>query len=354
MQQLLKEKQRELFAQIPPKKNHYVDLTRTDYASEMASRPATVTIKSELVSKLASIDETILSSITKDRISHSKTSAFVDMTADNGTIIVVPKNQDAGDIELKTDALGRQASRNIIILEENSKANITWQNFGAGFLATNTDIVLKQGSELNFSEVQELDDNSTVLMHTEARIHRDAKLQWNVITLGSKIQSVERHIQLLEPGAEGKFVEVFFGNGSQIFDNNLVLGHKSRETSGNVLSNGILTDSARNVFFGLIKIEENAQKTSSFLAQHAMLLSPDAICNSIPSLEIAANDVKASHAASVGQIDKEQIFYLMARGIPEAEAKKLIVLGFLEPALSRIPSDEIKNRLKEQIETKWC
>ncbi|HLD18797.1 MAG TPA: Fe-S cluster assembly protein SufD [Candidatus Nanoarchaeia archaeon] len=348
----IKDKQRELFAQMPPKKNQYVDFTRTDYSSPLKTTIAKVIKAGNATRKeISSYEESI--NIIQGRISQSKNSLFVDMTADNSLVITVPKNSDGSDIELLIEINGRQVERNIIILEENSKASLTLQYSGDGFLALTTDIIIEQGAELNFSEVQELGRNSTLLGHTEVKVHKDAKIHWNVITLGAKTQSMERHIQLLEPGADGKLVEVFFGNDNQLFDNNVVIGHKNHDTTANALSNGILTDSSRNVFFGLIKIDEKAQKTNSFLAQHTMLLSPNAICNSIPSLEIAANDVKASHSASAGQIDQEQVFYLMARGIPFGEAKKLIVFGFLESAIARIPSDEIKNRIKQSIESKW-
>lgn len=336
----------ELFAQLPPKKNQYVDLTKVDYSSQISS------IAPEILKKTGEMQVEEISDVEDNRISRSKTSAFVDFTATKGIRINIPKNAEAS-IETRSNANGRNAERNIIVLEENSKATITWEMAGNGFLASSTDFVLKSGSELNLNEIQDLSEESTILNHHEARLQKDSKLKWTVVTLGSRMQSAERHIQLLEQGAEANLVEVFFGNRSQLLDHNLTMNHRSPNTYGNVLSKGILKDHARNVFFGLIKIEEGAQKTNSFLAQHAMLMSENAICNSVPSLEIAANDVKASHSASVGQIDAEQIFYLTSRGIPEAEARKMIAQGFLDPAFARIPSVEIKERLRLRVEKKW-
>ena len=115
----------------------------------------------------------------------------------------------------------------------------------------------------------------------------------------------------------------------------------------------MLKDSSRSVFKGMIRIGKDAKNANAYLAGHAILLSPNAKSDAIPGLEILTNDVKATHAASVAQIDADQIFYMMTRGLSEDEAKKFIVLGFLEPAISRIRSEELQDTMRDLVEAKW-
>jgi Fe-S cluster assembly protein SufB/Fe-S cluster assembly protein SufD len=115
----------------------------------------------------------------------------------------------------------------------------------------------------------------------------------------------------------------------------------------------VVKDKAKAIFKGMIRIEANAKNSRAYLAEHAMILSKDALADAIPGLEIETNDVKATHSASVAQIDEEEIFYLMARGLSEDEAKKLIIVGFFEPLVERIPVPEVARRIRRIIDLKW-
>ncbi len=148
-------------------------------------------------------------------------------------------------------------------------------------------------------------------------------------------------------------MEVVLGNNSQKFDLVSDLSHVGKHTRGRILSNNVLMDKSDSVFKGMIRIGKEAKNSSAYLAGHAILLSPDARSDAIPGLEILTNDVKATHSASVSQIDEEQIFYMMSRGLSEDESKKLIVLGFLEPAISRINSEELRDTMRDLVEAKW-
>ena len=115
---------------------------------------------------------------------------------------------------------------------------------------------------------------------------------------------------------------------------------------------GVLTDQARSVFRGLIKISEEAQRTDSYLTNNNIILSDEARADSVPTLEINANDVKASHGATVGQLDEEEIFYLMSRGISKSAAKKLIINGYFGPVLKSIDSEILREHLYSFIDKK--
>ncbi|HEU5373862.1 MAG TPA: SufD family Fe-S cluster assembly protein, partial [Ktedonobacteraceae bacterium] len=125
--------------------------------------------------------------------------------------------------------------------------------------------------------------------------------------------------------------------------------HNALNTNAETLVKGVLTDASRVEFDGMIRIDPGAQYTASFLSDHTLLLSEESRAESIPGLEIGANEVSASHGATTGKIDEEQLFYLMVRGIPQAEAERIIVQGFFEPVLQRIPLENLRIRLRRSI-----
>ena len=149
-------------------------------------------------------------------------------------------------------------------------------------------------------------------------------------------------------------VEIVFGGDEQLFDLTSYTRHIGRDTTGNLLSKGALLDRARTYMKGMIVIEKTAVGTDSFLGEFGMNLSKAARSVAIPSLEIDQPDCRrAAHSSSVGPIDETQLFYLESRGIPPDEARKFIVLGFLEPVVARVPVADARDRLRAQLEAKW-
>src|SRR5262249_17011350 len=130
---------------------------------------------------------------------------------------------------------------------------------------------------------------------------------------------------------------------------NTLANHVGTSTNAETLVKGALTDETRVEFEGMIRIQPKAQQTASFLSDHTLLLSDRCRAESIPSLEIGANEVSASHGATTGKIDEEQLFYLMVRGIPRDEAERIVVQGFFEPVLQRIPLEQLRARLRRSI-----
>jgi Fe-S cluster assembly scaffold protein SufB len=149
-------------------------------------------------------------------------------------------------------------------------------------------------------------------------------------------------------------VEIVFGGEEQLFDLTSYTRHVGRDTTGNLLSKGVLLDAARAYLKGMITIDKSAVGTDSFLGEFGMNLSKQARSVAIPSLEIDQPDCRrAAHSSSVGPIDESQLFYLESRGIPPDEARKFIVLGFLEPVVARVPLESERERLRGLLEEKW-
>jgi Fe-S cluster assembly scaffold protein SufB len=156
-----------------------------------------------------------------------------------------------------------------------------------------------------------------------------------------------------DQGATSENVEVVFGSDAQRFDTISNITHMGSNTSGHAISKGVVRDKARLVFKGMIRICKDAKNSRAYLAEHGMILGKEARADAIPGLEIENNEVKATHSASVAQINEEQIFYLMSRGLAEDEAKRLIIVGFFEPIVDRIPVPEVARRIRRIIQLKW-
>ncbi|HEY6866788.1 MAG TPA: SufD family Fe-S cluster assembly protein, partial [Candidatus Eisenbacteria bacterium] len=154
------------------------------------------------------------------------------------------------------------------------------------------------------------------------------------------------------PGAQ-VFVHGFmFGEARQHFDLHTLQQHLADHTTSDLLIKGCLKDRARSVYQGLIQVAEGAQRTDAYQANRNLLLSETARADSIPGLEILANDVRCTHGATIGTVDDEQMYYLMARGLPRNQAQRLIVEGFFAPVLDRIPLESVRDQLQQVIQLK--
>lgn len=154
-------------------------------------------------------------------------------------------------------------------------------------------------------------------------------------------------------GAELEDVQVFFGGGRQHFDLTSNLRHQKPHTKGQVTVKGVLKDKSQSVFWGLIRIDPGAQHANAFQSQRSLIIENGPRSNAIPSLEIEANDVRCTHAASASQVDEEQIFYLKSRGLTEDDARKIIVDGFFEPIIAKMPLPLVQARIRILIDRKW-
>ena len=203
------------------------------------------------------------------------------------------------------------------------------------------------------ARLQLLDEKATYLANKQVAATNDSHVNITSILLGSSISRSRMNLEMTGRGSTVEGFEVFFCNGKQRFDLESNLIHNSQDTTAALHARGVLKDQSQSIFKGMIKINHVAKNASSYLAHHAMLLDKGARSDGIPGLDIETNEVKATHSASVAQVDEDQVFYLRARGLPEDEAKKMIVLGFFEPVVSRIPVEMAREGAKFIIEGKW-
>jgi len=248
-------------------------------------------------------------------------------------------------------------ARNIIFADESSKALIVQELYSskaekqqAYLELLNTTIA--QNAHLDITTLQMMDQTTVNFSTRRTDLGQDSKVNWYSGLFGSMLSRYKIEYFLNGTGASTNDSEVIFGNNDQSFDIQTNVNHESPSTDGRVVEKSILRNKSKSLFKGMIRIKEKATKSNSFLSGRSILLDKDAKSDAIPGLEIFTNDVKATHSASVAQIDEEQIFYLRTRCLTKEEAERTIIEGFLEP-LSRKMSYQVRAWIAYLIESKW-
>ena len=247
-------------------------------------------------------------------------------------------------------------SRTLIIAEESSSANIIFdfQCFGASsFVNHVSEIFCANNSAVEVTQLQTATQNATIVNTLEAEIGRDALFTCNTLTFEGKLVRNTTNVRLSGQNTEAHLNGLYYAKGDSLIDNHILVDHMVPNCQSNQLYKGIIDDDASGVFNGKIYVKKDAQKTNAFQSSKAILLSDNAPINSKPQLEIFADDVKCSHGATTGQLNDEEIFYLRARGIEEAEAKGLLTYAFASQIISKMTDGNIKvlldNILKERL-----
>jgi len=226
-------------------------------------------------------------------------------------------------------------SRNIIFADESSKSTLIQELYSPNIQTQQAYLELMNTSvaanaQLDITTLQMMDQHAVTFSTKRTDLGQDAKVNWYSGLFGSMLSRYKIEYFLNGTGASSNDSEVIFGNNEQTFDIQTNVNHESPSTEGRVVEKSILRNKSKSLFKGMIRIKENASKSNSFLSGRSILLDKDAKSDAIPGLEIFTNDVKATHSASVAQIDEEQIFYLKTRCLSHEEAERTIVEGFLD------------------------
>jgi len=220
------------------------------------------------------------------------------------------------------------------------------------FVSSVVELILRDDAKLRYVQVQDWGRHVHNFMTERAVLGRDTELKSLQVTLGSKFTKNSIGSHLRGENSLAEMLGIFFGDGDQFFDHHTWQLHESPYATSDLEFKGALKEQARSVYSGLIKVFEGAQRTDAYQQNRNLVLSRTARADSIPNLEISANDVRCTHGATVSQVEDEHIFYLQARGIPRSEAQKLIVEGFFRPVIDRIPVEEIQDFLQGAIQAK--
>ena len=205
------------------------------------------------------------------------------------------------------------------------------------------------GAQLQFVELQSLGKQVWNFTHERARVDSHGELDWVFSAIGSKLTKNFSDLDLVGPGASGRMSGLYFADGHQHLDHDTQQNHLAPHTTSDLLYKGALKGNSRSVWQGMIYVAPGAQQVDGYQANRNLILSSGARADSIPGLEILADDVRCTHGATVGKIDPDQIFYLRTRGIPTEKAERLIVEGFFSPIVERIPFDSVRARFQKAI-----
>jgi Fe-S cluster assembly protein SufD len=214
------------------------------------------------------------------------------------------------------------------------------------------EIYVGKAARLNFVELQSWSKNVWSFTRERANVMGDGSLEWIFGAMGTHLTKNFSDINLVEPGASARMSGFYFADGHQHLDHDTQQNHLAKYTTSDLLFKGALLDESHSVWQGMIYVAPGAIGTDGYQGNRNLILSKGARADSIPGLEILADDVRCTHGATVGRIDENELFYLTSRGIPRGEAEQLIVLGFFDRILQRIPFDGVKNRFVETIREK--
>jgi Fe-S cluster assembly protein SufD len=249
-------------------------------------------------------------------------------------------------------------TRTLVVADEWS--NVTFiddfASAGAGtdaaFNASVIDVVAKEGAAVRYNHLQNWGTGVWNFSRERLFGKRDSALNLLQAALGSRFTKAYVHAHLDEPGVNAELLGLTFIGGKQHVDHSTLQNHRQGQTLSDLLFKCAMLEDARSVYGGLIAIHPNAQRSDAYQNNRNLLLSPTARADSIPMLEILANDVRCTHGSTTSSVDEEEVFYLQSRGLPRAQAERMIVEGFFANVLEKIPLAPIRHRLEQAIDEK--
>lgn len=270
--------------------------------------------------------------------------------------LVAPRNT-AVEEPFQVAVTGRGSERRgnahiVLETEESSSATFVLNHTGSAQLAENVEMILGANSQMTVIALQDWDDDALHHSTHHARLGRDSKLKHIVVSLGGSAVRVNVIGELSAPGAEVENIGLYFSDADQFLEHRLFVDHAAPNCTSNVAYKGALQGSnARSVWVGDVLIRKEAEGTNTYELNRNLVLTEGARADSVPNLEIETGEIEgAGHAAATGRFDDEQLFYLRSRGIPELEARRLVVRGFFAELIQRIDVPEIREHLFASIE----
>ena len=286
----------------------------------------------------------------------TKFAALAAALQNTGAFVYVPADIALDEpIEITYDASnGALFPYTLVVLERGAQCTVIERLTGAAsaFLCGITEIVTGENAIVTCAVDQQLPADARVFFTRCAKPGKDSRINWAVSELGASLSVTSVDVTISQPGVQADLAGIFFPRDEQHVDLISNVDHNTGNSTSETIVKSAATGRGQARYLGNIRIIADAQRTESSLRDDALLLSKKSHIDSIPALEIAANDVKAYHGATVGAIDEEQIFYMTSRGIDREAAEKMIALGFFEPAVARFPTEALRERLRTSLEAK--
>jgi Fe-S cluster assembly protein SufD len=279
----------------------------------------------------------------------------------DGVLVHVPRGVKLTEpvrIEVPVEASGSAVSwRTLIVLEEGAEAEV-WEHWSSpddevdALLNSVVELSVGQAATLRYINTQDLSEKTWIFATQRAQVERDGRLDWAALGFGSANGKVRMDTKLAGPGSEARVTGGYAGGPGQHLDYDTTQEHAAPNTNSDLAFRGVLAKGSTAVWRGMIKVDPGAQQTDAFQESRNLLLSPEAHADAIPGLEILADDVRCTHAAAIAQVDKDQLFYLTSRGLSEADAKSLVIEGFLEALVERLAEGPVRDEISAALESR--
>ncbi len=291
-----------------------------------------------------------------------KFASLVEAFAQTGALLYVPSGVHIG---LPLHVLLWSVGENVVnpahiavVLEEGAAATFVLETISPPdgndetMNALVLEILVGENAHLNFVELQSLGNKVWNFSHERVKVAKDGSVDWVFGAAGSRLTKSFLNLELTGQGSSGKMSGLYFADGVQHLDHDTRQNHLAPNPTSDLLFKGARLGESRSVWRGMIYVAPDAAGTDGYQSNRNLVLDRRARADSIPGLEINTDDVRCTHGATVGQLDDDQIFYLQSRGIPRKEAEQLVVKGFFEPVLQRIPFEGVRQRFEQLIAKK--
>lgn len=288
---------------------------------------------------------------------HNKFTALNAALWDTGAFVYVPKNTK---VELPLQVILNQGAgvggyhHTLLVAEEGAEVTVVDDLIGAkdGLQSMVVELILKDNSKVRYMNLQDFDHSAWNFLTGRAYMGKDTDLRWIQVSWGSRLTKAFLDLDMNGTGAHGELLGIYFPTGRQHIDHQTLQIHRAKSCFSDLLFNGALKDQSRSVYMGQIHVLPGAQKTDAYQRNGNLILDGTARADSIPGLEIQADDVRCTHGATAAQVEEEYVFYLMARGLSRSQAERMIVQGFFQAVLDRVPVESVVTKLESVIERK--
>lgn len=288
---------------------------------------------------------------------HNKLAAAHAAFSHDGVVVDVPPNaliEDPLVIDIQGVTADSASFPHLEIrLGENSEANIlVLYRSGEGkrlLMVPEVDLHVGDSARLKFLAVQSLDHAASVVVHQRIHLGRDSSSRIGEVGLGGNLGRLDLGVDLNGDGASSEVVGIYFGERDQTLDYRMLIDHHGRRTSSDVFLKGAVEDDAQSVFTGLLRIEKDATRTSTFETNRNLVLSDNAKAQSVPNLEILCDDVVCGHASSVGPLEEDHLYYLQSRGLGKERAERLLIRGFFQEVIDRLPLANVAGPVSDEV-----
>jgi Fe-S cluster assembly protein SufD len=276
---------------------------------------------------------------------------------DTGAFVYVPANVK---VELPLQVILQQGEgvggyhHTLIIVERGAEVTVVDDLLGGqnGLQSSVIELLVGDNSVVRYMNLQDFHHTNWNFLSGRAVVGRDANLRWIQVSWGSRLTKAFLDLDMSGQGGDAELLGIYFPTGRQHIDHQTLQLHRVPNCRSDLLFNGALKDRARSVYMGVIKVLPGAQKTDAYQRNGNLILDSTARADSIPGLEIEADDVRCTHAATAAQVEDEYVFYLMARGLSRSQAERMIVQGFFQAVLDRVPVESVVTKLERVIERK--